>query len=222
MIKIYGYRLSPYVERVYQQVHSKGVEAEFEFLPIPDGDLKSAEYTAMNPFGKMPVLVDGDLNIPESAIICEYIEGKFTDTPLTPLDKDERLAINLIMRLLDIYIFPNMFAATTEMRAEKVDKVRVAARFAEVNTALDMIEKFAVTTGSGHLVGNQWSLADCALVPADFFFTSIMVPAGFDVYENRPNMKAWHEAQQYTPRMTEAHKTMAKELVAFMQRMKEQ
>lgn len=222
MIQIYGYRLSPYVERIVQQVRSKDIEDQFEFLPIPDDDVKSKKYTALNPFGKMPVMVDGDLKLPESTIICEYIEGKFTDTPLTPLDKDERLAINLIMRLLDLYVFPNMFAATAEMRAKNVDKKAIAAKFDEVNKALDMIEKFSVSTGAGHLVGNQWSLADCAFVPADFFFSRIMQTAGYDVYETRPKMKAWHELHEFSPRMTEAYKAMDKELVAFMERIKEQ
>lgn len=222
MIKIYGYRLSPFVERIYQQVKFKGIEDKFDFCGLPDEGLKCESYLELNPFGKMPVLIDGDLCLPESAIICEYIEGKFPDLPLMPSDKDQHLAVNLIMRLMDTYVFHNMFTASAMVREPEPDMEAVKAKFAEVSTALDVIEKFASAENGQFLVGDKWSLADCAFVSADFFFARIMTAMGMDAYANRPKLKAWHDANKDSDVMKDAYSAKDKELVAFMNRIKEE
>ncbi len=222
MIKIYGYRLSPFVERIYQQVHAKGIEDKFDFCGLPDDGLKCEEYLTLNPFGKMPVLVDGDMCLPESAIICEYIESKFPDTPLMPANKDQHLAVNLILRMLDMYVFQNMFTASAMVREATPNKEAIKAKFDEVVIALDVIEKFASSEKNEFLVGDKWSLADCAFVSADFFFARILTAMGVDPYANRPKIKAWHDANKDTEVMKNAYGAKDKELVAFLGRIKEE
>ncbi len=80
-MKLYGRRLSPYVERVCLQIAYKGLGDEIVLTPIPGEDLKSPEYLAISPLGKMPLLEDGDFRLPESAVIAEYIEEKFPEKP---------------------------------------------------------------------------------------------------------------------------------------------
>lgn len=45
---------------------------------------KPADLLKINPYGKVPVLVDGDGVIYESAIINEYLEEKYPQVPLMP------------------------------------------------------------------------------------------------------------------------------------------
>lgn len=222
MIKIYGYRLSSFVERINQQVRAKGIEDQFDFCGLPEEGLKCAEFLALNPFGKMPVMVDGDMCLIESSIICEYIEGKFPDTPLMPSDKDEHLRVNLIMRILDMYVFANMFEVAALVRETPSDKEAIKTKLDFINNGLDIIEKFTNESDGKFLVGDKWSLADCAFVSADFFFARILASIDIDAYENRPKIKAWHEANKDTKTMIEAYANKDKELVAFMQRMKEE
>jgi glutathione S-transferase len=47
---------------------------------------KPQDLLAINPYGKVPVLVDGDGVIYESAIINEYLEEKYPQIPLLPKD----------------------------------------------------------------------------------------------------------------------------------------
>lgn len=47
---------------------------------------KPEDLLRLNPYGKVPVLVDGGGAIYESAIINEYLEEKYPDTPLLPKD----------------------------------------------------------------------------------------------------------------------------------------
>ena len=51
---------------------------------------KPKELLELNPYAKVPVLVDGDAVIYESAIINEYLEEKFPQTPLLPREQAQR------------------------------------------------------------------------------------------------------------------------------------
>ncbi len=44
----------------------------------------SEAYLALNPFGKIPTLEDGDLVLTESAAICLHLADKFPDARLAP------------------------------------------------------------------------------------------------------------------------------------------
>ena len=51
---------------------------------------KSRELLELNPYGKVPVLVDGEAVVYESAIINEYLEEKYPAVPLLPKDPFKR------------------------------------------------------------------------------------------------------------------------------------
>ena len=48
------------------------------------GEGQSPEFLKLNPFGKVPVLIDGDLRLTESAAICTYLGDKHPDSELVP------------------------------------------------------------------------------------------------------------------------------------------
>ena len=64
-------------------VYWKGVEDQFTIAnPSEVGGIKSEEYLAMNPQGKMPLLVTADgLALPESEVISQYICHAFDEGP---------------------------------------------------------------------------------------------------------------------------------------------
>lgn len=221
MIKIYGYRLSPFVDRIFQVVRTKGLEDKFEFCPIPEGGLKGEEYLALNPLGKMPIMIDGDLCMPESAIICEYIEAKFPQVKLYPDNLEELTAVKLICRMLDAYVFQNMFdlASMARETGEKPDVLE--QKLAQINAGLDLIERFIGNEDGKFLVGDSWSVADCAMISADFYFVKILQAMKIEPYANRPKLKAWHDVQVDSPIVQETNQVMEKELVAFLSQIKE-
>src|SRR5262249_54763410 len=59
----------------------KELDADFEFVPVKlqAGEHKRPEFLRLNPAGKIPVLVDGDIVIPESAAIVMYLANKYPD-----------------------------------------------------------------------------------------------------------------------------------------------
>ncbi|KWH36614.1 glutathione S-transferase [Burkholderia cepacia] len=66
----------------------KELDADFEFVSVNllQGEHKRPEFLRLNPAGKVPVLVDGDLVIPESAAILLYLADKYPEKALLPVD----------------------------------------------------------------------------------------------------------------------------------------
>lgn len=60
-------------------------------VDFPSGENNSAEYRAINPMGKIPALVDGDVVVTETAAICAYLADKYPEKGLAPApDTPER------------------------------------------------------------------------------------------------------------------------------------
>ena len=62
------------------------VQADYEYVHVDlkTGQGRSESYLALNPAGKVPTLVDGELVITESAAICLYLGDKFPESGLVP------------------------------------------------------------------------------------------------------------------------------------------
>ncbi len=87
MIKVYGVHGSPFVRKVFIALDMKGIP--YKIVPqMPfSGD---KEYLKINPLGKVPTLVDGDLTLGDSKVICRYLENAHPDPALYPTDLAER------------------------------------------------------------------------------------------------------------------------------------
>jgi glutathione S-transferase len=70
----------------------KELDADFEFVPVNllAGEHKRADFLRLNPAGKVPVLIDGDTVIPESAAIVLYVADKYRDKGLLPASLEAR------------------------------------------------------------------------------------------------------------------------------------
>ena len=64
----------------------KELEVEHEQIVVDytAGETAAAEYRAINPMGKIPALVDGDIIVTEAAAICAYLADRFPDRHMAP------------------------------------------------------------------------------------------------------------------------------------------
>ena len=87
MITLYGANASPFVRKVMAVLAIK--QLPYEHIPsMPfSGD---PELAKVSPLGKVPALVDGDLNIADSKVICRYLESAYPDVPAYPTDLQQR------------------------------------------------------------------------------------------------------------------------------------
>lgn len=56
----------------------------YELIHCERGDTEQLEYRKLHPHGKVPVLVDGETVLFESAAICAYLADKYPDKGLAP------------------------------------------------------------------------------------------------------------------------------------------
>lgn len=68
------------------------VDAEFEFVNvnIEAGENRRPDFLRLNPAGKIPVLIDGNLVLTESAAIVMYVAEKYPARALVPANITER------------------------------------------------------------------------------------------------------------------------------------
>ena len=82
-MKLYGGALSPFFRKARVVLEEKGIPYQIQpLVPVP----KTPELLAMHPMGKIPILRDGDVVVPDSSVICAYLERKHPSPALYPQD----------------------------------------------------------------------------------------------------------------------------------------
>jgi len=84
---IVGSYLSPYVRKVLACLEIKGIAYEVDPIVPFFGDDR---FSKLSPLRRIPVLVDGDLVLTDSSVICQYIEDLQPSPALLPADIRDR------------------------------------------------------------------------------------------------------------------------------------
>ena len=71
-----------------------GVDFDAMSVNLPAGEHRRPAFLAINPAGRVPVLVDGDLVLTESAAIVLYLAEKYAEKGLLPRDLRQRAEVN--------------------------------------------------------------------------------------------------------------------------------
>ena len=160
--------------------------------PMEIGGLKCAEYLAMNPQAKMPLLKveDSGMCIPESDTICRYLISQYADRG--PSFQLEDVKSNLIARFHDIYLSPLqgcMYKATPPfaqygMRKDALEEFRSQMKIID-----DMIDN---NRDGIYLRGKDVSLADVTLFPT-MVFAKYMLPKFDEKEPLPPRINAWFD-----------------------------
>ena len=87
MITLYGANASPFVRKVMAVLAIK--KLPYEHIPsMPfSGD---PELARVSPLQKVPALIDGELDIADSKVICRYLESAYPEVPVYPTDPQTR------------------------------------------------------------------------------------------------------------------------------------
>ena len=140
---------------------------------------KPEDLLKQNPYGKVPVLVDGDGVIYESAVINEYLDEKFPQVQLMPADFLQRARVRIWIDFLNTRVHPAASDITHNRAPEKARE-----RMRQYLQALD-----SEMAGKDYLVEN-YSLADVTFIP---FYTR-RERYGVVIDDTYPNLKRWGEA----------------------------
>lgn len=81
MITIIGSFVSPYVRKVLACLNLKGMDYEVDPITPFFGN---EEFERLSPLRRIPVLIEGDLVISDSSVICAYLDEAYPERPLLP------------------------------------------------------------------------------------------------------------------------------------------
>jgi len=161
---------------------------------LPAGEHHTSEFLKINPAGKVPVLVDGDLVLIESVAIVLYLADKYADKGFTPTSLEDR---GLMTQWL-------LFAATELeqplWRIARHTRLYPAARrlAGEIPIARDDFRDMAKVLDS-HLADRRFVVADTACV-ADFVLAYTLDWANeLELLETFPRLRRYLDAMYARP-----------------------
>jgi len=195
---IVGNYLSPYVRKVLVCLELKSIAYEVDHLvPFFGND----RFSKLSPLRRIPVLVDGDLVLTDSSVICQYLEDLQPAPALFPADIRDRARARWLeefadTRMGDVFIWRlfNQMAIRPSVWGEKGDRELVDRTLKEdVPTVLDYLE--AEAPADGFRFGGL-SIADIA--PACFFRNAGWVRFQIDA-ARWPRAAAWMARTLATP-----------------------
>lgn len=123
-------------------------------LDLAKNDHKSAAYLKLNPFGKVPTVVDGEAVLTERAAICTYLADKYAGGALAPGIDDPRRGNYLRWMFFSVGNMEPLFLA----KFMQLDVPPVQASWGTFETANAVIDD-AVAKGP-YLLGEQFTAAD--------------------------------------------------------------
>jgi len=192
MLKLYDYPRCPYCQKVRVALAEKGLRYERLLVDLSKKEHKEREFVEMNPYGKVPVLMDGSQAIYESSIINEYLEEKYPDPPLMPPSPAQRARVRILVDFAETRVNVPWFNLFREIRLvadDRRDEKLVRESMEELKGHLDRLESELEGGGGEYLIG-AYSLADVAFTPR----VATLDALGIEVDSGYPRVAAWIEA----------------------------
>jgi len=165
MLKLYDYPDCPFCQKVRVVLAEKDLEYEKIFVDLRTGEQKTSDFLRMNPYGKVPVLVDEDEIIYDSTIINEYLEEEYPLPRLMPEDSQGRARVRMLEDYCDNSFIPPTTMLLAQLRKPEAerDAQRVEQARDELRRALYYLrDKIG---GQEYVVGREFTLADAAFAP---------------------------------------------------------
>jgi glutathione S-transferase len=164
-VTLYYVSGSPYAWRAWLALAHKGIEYKLTTLSYDAGDLNKPEFTALTPRRRVPVLVDGDFVLFESAAIVDYVEERWPGEPrLFSAELRQRAVERRMVREADAYfaaVMERLVAAVLFTPAEKRSPERIARICGDLKKELAVWEATIV----GDYLAGALSAVDFALYP---------------------------------------------------------
>jgi glutathione S-transferase len=192
-MRIIGSFVSPYVRKVLACMNLKGLAYEVDpITPFFGND----EFEHRSPLRRIPVLIDGEVSICDSSVICAYLDEAYGGYPLLPADPVDRARARWLeeyadTRLGDVFIWGLFYQKVVRpaVWGEPGDEERMARTLAEeIPATLDYLE--GELPADGFLFGDI-GLADIAI--ASFFRNAAY--AGFE-----PDADRWPKTAAFVGR----------------------
>ncbi|MCX8507558.1 MAG: glutathione S-transferase family protein [Rhodobacteraceae bacterium] len=199
-LTLIGYRFSIYTRVVRLVLAEKRLRATLVEVdpfrpPLP------ADFLALNPFGRVPVLQHGPFTIYETAAICRYLDEALPGPALQPEDARDRARMAQVVAIVDADgyrpLIRQVFAHRVFRPAEGLapDPAAIAKGLAAAGRLLRVLDGIAQ---EGRVLGpERITLADLHLAPMIAAF--VQAPEGADLLAQHVTLSGWWAALKGRP-----------------------
>ena len=167
---------------------------------------KSAEYLALNPTGRIPVLIDGDLVLFETAAICLHLADRHPEANLAPPPGTAERAhfykwliylTNTVQAEQLFYFYPDRLA--DDAAGAAAVKAHAEAHIVGAGGMMDILEAQLASSGGPWLLGRRYTAADPYLMVLARWTRMTGDPA-----RNRPHLRRFLDAMAQRPAVRRA------------------
>ncbi|GAB2907156.1 glutathione S-transferase family protein [Paralcaligenes ginsengisoli] len=176
------------------QIVLEWIGKPYESQAVTRTEIKEPPFLALNPVGSVPVLIDGDLTLTQSAAILEYLAEKNPEAKLlgdTPRERAEMrrwlsFCNSDLHRTFSLVFGPAAFTDNADFQAELASKAAARVVF-----LLGIVDK--------HLAGKKW-LSGSRSVADPYLYTIIRwaKAKGLDI-SGLSNLLAFHDRMSADP-----------------------
>jgi RNA polymerase-associated protein len=153
MMTLYSGTTCPFSHRCRIVLHEKPMD-----FRVIDVDLlgSPADIAAVNPYKRVPVLVERGLVLYEPNIINEYIEERFPHPQLMPLDPQNRARARQLLFTMEQELYNHIHALEKNLKSAENTRAHLRDRLIELS---DFFSK------QKYMLGDAFSMPDVALAP---------------------------------------------------------
>jgi glutathione S-transferase len=196
-VSLFGLERSVYTRMARLALEEKGVPYELQVVEIFGPRGVPPDHLARHPFGRIPVLRAGDLELYETGAITRFVDEAFAGPALQPPGPRERARVNQIIGLIDAYPYRPMVWGVFVPRvsvprtrgdaAAAVDEAAVAVAMTDAAHCLQALS--ALMSPTPYLVGEAVTLADLHAFAVLNCFS--LAPEGRALMASHPALFGW-------------------------------
>jgi glutathione S-transferase len=190
MIKLYDFELSGSAYKVRLLMNILGLQYEKVPVDFVNKEHKTDKYTALNPFGELPIMDDGDLRLRDAQAILVYLAKKYdTSNQWYPDDAESMGRIQQWLSTGGGEVMNSAAARLVKILNYQLDLEKLQAGANRVFKIMD-----------AHLATREWlelghpTIADIACFP----YTAMAGEGGIDLTPY-PNILNWIERMKRLP-----------------------
>jgi glutathione S-transferase len=192
MLKIYATPLSANGRKVLGVCRHLELNPEIHEVNVYRGEGRSPEYLAINPSGKIPTLVDGELILSESNAILLYLAEAHGGNQLWSSDAKQRGRIAQWLFWEAAHWQPTLIAFLSEVVGHRLLPERVPRPRHAPDWSSALVQPILKTLESAlgsavFLTGSQATIADFSVAGMTTYFRAAAFP-----FQSFPNISGWH------------------------------
>jgi len=153
MMNLYSGTTCPFSHRCRIVFYEKGMDFQLIAVAL---FAKPEDIAIINPYGRVPVLVERDLILYEPNIINEYIDERFPHPQLMPADPIMRARARQLLITMEREVFSYIEALEKNSKAAERSRVQIRDRLTEMAP---------VFVKQKHMLGEEFSMLDVAIAP---------------------------------------------------------